>query len=97
VRHGENEALHRAPPQQPTPSVVKQEGRPAASVKPGQESYGRSEYDFKFFDMDIKRNNPFLLKKTLRKIYYIYLSTTVNCIYYVGLLIGSHESSLFSR
>jgi hypothetical protein len=32
------QALHRAPPQQPTPSVVKPEGRPAASVKPGQES-----------------------------------------------------------
>ncbi len=46
MRHGENEvrlqALHRAPPQQPTPSVVKPEGRPAASVKPGQESYVRS-------------------------------------------------------
>jgi hypothetical protein len=46
VRHGENEvglqALHRAPPQQPTPSVVKPEGRPAASVKPGQESCVRS-------------------------------------------------------
>jgi hypothetical protein len=42
VRHGENhvrlQALHRALPQQPTPSVVKPEGRPAASVKPGQES-----------------------------------------------------------
>jgi hypothetical protein len=42
VRHGENEvrlqAFHRAPPQQPTPSVVKLEGGPAASVKPGQES-----------------------------------------------------------
>jgi hypothetical protein len=32
------QALHRAPPQQPTASVVKLEGRPAASVKPGQES-----------------------------------------------------------
>jgi hypothetical protein len=46
VRHGENhvrlQALHRAPPQQPTPSVVKPEGRPAASVKPGQESCVRS-------------------------------------------------------
>jgi hypothetical protein len=46
VRHGENkvrlQALHRVPPQQPTPSVVKQEGRPAASVKPGQESCVRS-------------------------------------------------------
>ncbi len=30
------------PPQQPTPSVVKPEGRPAASVKPGQESCVRS-------------------------------------------------------
>ncbi len=30
--------LHRAPPQQPTLSVVKQEGGPAASVKPGQKS-----------------------------------------------------------
>jgi hypothetical protein len=42
VRHGENhvrlQALHRAPPQQLTLSVVKPEGRPAASVKPGQES-----------------------------------------------------------
>ncbi len=40
MRHGEIEvrlqALHRAPPQQSTPSVVKPEGRPAASVKPGQ-------------------------------------------------------------
>ncbi len=40
MRHGENhvrlQALHRAPSQQP--SVVKPEGRPAASVKPGQES-----------------------------------------------------------
>ncbi len=39
MRHGENhvrlQALHRAPPQQPTPSVVKPEGRPAASVKLG--------------------------------------------------------------
>ncbi len=46
MRHGENhvrlQALHRAPPQQPTPSVVKPEGRSAASVKPGQESYVRS-------------------------------------------------------
>ncbi len=46
VRHGENEvrlqALHRAPPQQPTPLVVKPEGRPAASVKPGRESCVRS-------------------------------------------------------
>jgi hypothetical protein len=42
VRHGENhvrlQALHRAAPQQPTPSVVKPEGRPAASMKLGQES-----------------------------------------------------------
>jgi hypothetical protein len=42
VIHGENhvrlQALHRAPPQQPTLSVVNPEGRPAASVKPGQES-----------------------------------------------------------
>ncbi len=42
MRHGENlvrlQALHRAPPQQSTPSVVKPEGKPAASVKPGQES-----------------------------------------------------------
>ncbi len=30
------QALHRAPTQQPTPSVVKLEGGPAASVKPGQ-------------------------------------------------------------
>ncbi len=46
MRHGENhmrlQALLRAPPQQPTPSVVKPEGRPAASVKPGQESCVRS-------------------------------------------------------
>jgi hypothetical protein len=46
VRHGENEvrlqALHRAPPQLPTPSVVKPEGRPAASLKLGQESCVRS-------------------------------------------------------
>ncbi len=46
MRHGENHvrllALDRAPPQQPTPSVVKPEGRPAASVKPGQESCMRS-------------------------------------------------------
>jgi hypothetical protein len=46
VRHGENhvrlQALHRAPPQQPTPSVVKPEGRPSASVKPVQESCVRS-------------------------------------------------------
>ncbi len=46
VRHGENEvrlqALHRAPPQQPTPLVVKPEGSPAASVKPGQENCLRS-------------------------------------------------------
>jgi hypothetical protein len=42
VRHGENEvrlqALHNATPQQPTPSVVKPEGGPAANVKPGQKS-----------------------------------------------------------
>jgi hypothetical protein len=46
VRHGKNhmrlQALDRAPPQQPTLSVVKPEGRPAASVKPGQESCVRS-------------------------------------------------------
>jgi hypothetical protein len=46
VRHGENhvrlQALHRAPPQQPTLSVVKPEGRPEASVKPGQEGCVRS-------------------------------------------------------
>jgi hypothetical protein len=46
VRHGENhvrlQALDRAPPQQLTLSVVKPEGRPAASVKPGQESCVRS-------------------------------------------------------
>jgi hypothetical protein len=46
VRHGENEvrlqALHRACPQQPTPAVVKLEGEPAASVKPGQKSCVRS-------------------------------------------------------
>jgi hypothetical protein len=50
VRHGENyvrlQALHRTPPQQPTLSAVKPEGRPegrpAANVKPGQEGYVRS-------------------------------------------------------
>ncbi len=46
VRHGDNkvrlQALHRAPPQQPTSSVVKPEGRPSVSVKPGQESCVRS-------------------------------------------------------
>ncbi len=46
MRHGEIQvrlpALHRAPPKQPTPSVVKPEGRPAASVKPGKESCVRS-------------------------------------------------------
>jgi hypothetical protein len=36
------QALYRAPPQQPTLSVVKPEGRPAASVKPEQESCVRS-------------------------------------------------------
>ena len=42
MRHGENEvrlqALHRAPPQPLTPSVVKLEGGPAVSMKPGQKS-----------------------------------------------------------
>ncbi len=42
MRHGENEvrlqAIHRAFPQQPTPSVVKPERGPAASMKPGQKS-----------------------------------------------------------
>ncbi len=42
MRHGENvvrlQALHRAPPQQPTPLVMKPEGGPAVSVKPGQKS-----------------------------------------------------------
>jgi hypothetical protein len=42
MRHGENEvglqALHRAPPQQPTPSVVKLVGGPIVSMKPGQMS-----------------------------------------------------------
>ncbi len=46
MRHDENyvrlQALHRAPPQQPTPSVVKPEGKLAASVKTGQESCVRS-------------------------------------------------------
>ncbi len=46
MRHGENEvrlqALPRAPPQQPTPWVVKPEWRPATSVKPGQESCVRT-------------------------------------------------------
>jgi hypothetical protein len=32
---GCSEALHTAPPRQPTLSVVKPEGGPAASVKPG--------------------------------------------------------------
>jgi hypothetical protein len=36
------QALHRAPPQQPTMSLVKPEGGPAASVKPGQKSCVRS-------------------------------------------------------
>jgi hypothetical protein len=36
------QALHRAPLQQPTVSVVKPEGGPAASVKLGQESCVRS-------------------------------------------------------
>jgi hypothetical protein len=44
--HGGNEvrlqALHRASPQQPTPLVVKLEGGPAASVKPGQKSCVKS-------------------------------------------------------
>ncbi len=39
------QALHRAPPQQPTPLVVKLEGRPAASVKPGLESGTRLASD----------------------------------------------------
>ncbi len=46
MRHGENEvrlqALHRAPPKQPIVLVVKLEGGPAASIKPGQESCVRS-------------------------------------------------------
>jgi hypothetical protein len=42
VNHVRLQALHRAPPQQPTLSVVKPEGRPAASVKPGQEGCVRS-------------------------------------------------------
>ncbi len=33
------QGLHRAPPQQPTMPVVKQEGGHAASVKAGQKSY----------------------------------------------------------
>jgi hypothetical protein len=36
------QALHRAPPQEPTMSVVKPEGGPAVSVKPGQKSCVRS-------------------------------------------------------
>jgi hypothetical protein len=36
------QALHRAPPQQPTITVVKLEGGPAVSVKPGQKSSVRS-------------------------------------------------------
>ncbi len=46
MRHGVNvarlQALDRAPPQQPTLSVVKPEGGPAASVKLGQKSSVRS-------------------------------------------------------
>ncbi len=46
MRHGDNEvrlqALHTAPTQQLTLSVVKLEGGPAASVKPGQKSCVRS-------------------------------------------------------
>jgi hypothetical protein len=36
------QALNRAPPLQPTMSVVKLEGGPSVSVKPGQKSYVRS-------------------------------------------------------
>ncbi len=36
------QALHRAPTQQPTLSVVKPEGRPAASMEPGQVGCVRS-------------------------------------------------------
>ncbi len=36
------QALHRAPLQQPTLSVVKPEGGPAGSMKPGQKSCVRS-------------------------------------------------------
>jgi hypothetical protein len=36
------QAIHRAPPQQPTMSVVKLEGGPATSMKPGQKSCMRS-------------------------------------------------------
>ncbi len=36
------QALHRAPPQQPTMPVVKPEGGPIVSVKPGQKSCVRS-------------------------------------------------------
>jgi hypothetical protein len=36
------QTVHRAPPQQPTMSVVKPEGGPAVSVKPGQKSCVRS-------------------------------------------------------
>jgi hypothetical protein len=46
VRHGmivvRLQALHRAPLQQPTMSVVKLEGGPAASVKPVQKNCVRS-------------------------------------------------------
>jgi hypothetical protein len=46
MRHGVNvvrlQALHRTPPQQPTILVVKLEGEPAASMKPGQKSCVRS-------------------------------------------------------
>jgi hypothetical protein len=36
------QALNRAPPQQPTMSIVKPEGGPAESMKPGQKSCVRS-------------------------------------------------------
>ncbi len=40
------QALHRAPPQQPTPSVVKPEGRPAASMKPGTGKLCEIKWDY---------------------------------------------------
>ncbi len=42
------QTLHRAPPQQLIMSVVKPEGGPAASVKPGQKSCVRSSGIIKF-------------------------------------------------
>jgi hypothetical protein len=50
VRHGEKEvrlqALDRAPLQQPTASVVKLEGVPAASVKPGTKELCEIKWEY---------------------------------------------------